>query len=108
MSLLVVGLVLFLGIHSVAIVAPAWRDAQVARRGEHTWKGIYSLASLVGLVLLIYGYGAARQSAVLLYAARPVLRQLSLLLMLPVFPLLFAATCPGAFSALPSTLSCWA
>ena len=95
MSLLVVGLVLFLGIHSVAIVAPAWRDAQVARRGEHTWKGIYSLASLAGLVLLIYGYGAARQSAVLLYAPPPALRQLSLLLMLPVFPLLFAAYLPG-------------
>lgn len=95
MALLVLGLILFLGIHSVSIVAPAWRNAQVTRRGEHAWKGVYSLVSLAGLVLLIYGYGAARQSAPLLYAPPQLLRQLSLLLMLPVFPLLFAAYMPG-------------
>jgi uncharacterized membrane protein len=95
MALLALGLVLFLGIHSVSIVAPAWRNAQVARRGEHAWKGVYSLVSLAGLVLLIYGYGAARQSAPLLYAPPQLLHQLSLLLMLPVFPLLFAAYMPG-------------
>jgi uncharacterized membrane protein len=95
MALLVLGLILFLGIHSVSIVAPAWRNAQVTRLGEHAWKGVYSMVSLAGLVLLIYGYGAARQSTPLLYAPPQLLRQLSLLLMLPVFPLLFAAYMPG-------------
>ncbi|RST49797.1 NnrU family protein [Variovorax sp. MHTC-1] len=95
MSLLVVGLILFLGIHSVSIVAPAWRDAQVDRRGERVWKGTYALASLVGLLLLIYGYGLARQAPVVLYAPPPGLRHVALLLMLPVFPLLFAAYLPG-------------
>ena len=95
MALLALGLILFLGIHSVSIVAPAWRNAQVTRRGEHAWKGVYSLVSLAGLVLLIYGYGAARQSTPLLYAPPQLLRQFSLLLMLPVFPLLFAAYMPG-------------
>ena len=51
MFLLIVGLVLFLGIHSVRIVAPAWRDAQYARLGENGWKGVYSLISLAGFVL---------------------------------------------------------
>ncbi|MBT2325682.1 NnrU family protein [Variovorax paradoxus] len=95
MSLLVLGLVLFLGIHSVSIVAPAWRDAQVERRGERVWKGMYALASLAGLVLLIHGYGVARQAPVLLYTPPPALRHVALLLMLPVFPLLFAAYLPG-------------
>jgi uncharacterized membrane protein len=95
MSLLVVGLILFLGIHSVSIVAPAWRDAQIARRGERLWKGMYALASLAGLLLLIYGYGVARQAPVVLYTPPPALRHVVLLLMLPVFPLLFAAYLPG-------------
>lgn len=95
MSILVVGLILFLGIHSVSIIVPAWRNAQVERHGERVWKGIYGLASLAGLLLLIYGYGAARQTPVVLYTPPPALRHVALLLMLPVFPLLFAAYLPG-------------
>ena len=95
MFLLVLGLVLFLGVHSVSIVAPSWRDAQVQRRGEAVWKGLYALAAIAGLALLVHGYGAARQAPVLLYAPPSSLRHLALLLMLPVFPLLLAAYLPG-------------
>jgi uncharacterized membrane protein len=95
MNLLIVGLLLFLGIHSVSIVAPQWRDAQVARLGEGPWKGIYSVLSIAGFVLLIYGYGAARHSPVVLYTPPDALRYLALVLMLPVFPLLLATYLPG-------------
>ena len=95
MTLFILGLVLFLGVHSVAIVAPAWRDAQLAQRGEALWKGAYSLVSLVGFVLLVYGYGLARQSPIVLYTPPAALRHLALLLMVPVFPLLLAAYLPG-------------
>ena len=67
MALLILGLLIFLGIHSVQIFASDWRDAQIAARGENAWKGIYSIASLVGLVVLIYGYGVARESADLVF-----------------------------------------
>jgi uncharacterized membrane protein len=90
----VVGLVLFLGIHSVAIVAPAWRDAQAARN-ERAWKGLYSLVSIIGFVLLIYGYGIARQAPVVIWTPPAALRHVALLLMLPAFPLLLAAYLPG-------------
>ncbi|MCD7059756.1 NnrU family protein [Pelagibacterium xiamenense] len=59
MWVLILGLVLFLGAHSVRIVAPAWRDAQIAER-PGAFKGIYTLVSLVGLVLIIWGFGLAR------------------------------------------------
>lgn len=95
MTLFLVGLVLFLGIHSVSIVAPAWRNTQLQKRGEKVWKGLYAVVSLVGFVLLIYGYGLARQSPVVLYTPPAGLRHLALLLMLPVFPLLLAAYLPG-------------
>ena len=95
MPLLILGLVVFLGVHAVSIVAPAWRTRQIALRGENWWKGVYSLVSAVGLALLIVGYGQARQAPVVLYVPPTFLRHLALLIMLPVFPLLVAAYVPG-------------
>ena len=95
MRLLAIGLILFLGVHSISIVAPAWRGRMLARLGEKGWKGVYTLVSLLGLVLIIYGFGLARQSPVVLYSPAPWLRHVALLLMLPVFPLLIAAYLPG-------------
>jgi uncharacterized membrane protein len=94
-TLFIVGLALFLGIHSVSIVAPAWRERQIAQRGERAWKGLYAVVALLGFVLLIYGYGMARQSAVVLWTPPTAMRHIALLLMLPVFPLLLAAYLPG-------------
>ena len=95
MIVFLTGLVLFLGIHSVSIVAPGWRNAQIARRGEGAWKGIYSIVSAVGLALLVVGYGMARREPVVLYTPPVALRHIALLVMLPVFPLLLAAYLPG-------------
>lgn len=94
MTVLILGLVLFLGIHSVSIVAPAWRDG-VNARNPKAWKAGYSIVSGIGLALLIWGYGLARQQPVVLYTPPTWMRHLTLLLMLPVFPLLFAAYLPG-------------
>jgi uncharacterized membrane protein len=95
MLVLLVGLVVFLGIHSVSIVAPGWRSATIARLGEQPWKGIYSVVSAVGIVLVVVGYGIARRSPVVVYTPPTMLRHLALLVMLPVFPLFFAAYLPG-------------
>lgn len=99
MMLLIAGLVLFLGIHSVTIFAPRWRQAQMARRGEAGWEGLYSVVSLIGFALLVYGYGQARQVAPALYSPPAGLRHVALLLMVPVFPLLLAAYLPGRIKA---------
>lgn len=95
MTVLLLGLILFLGLHSVSIVAPAWRDAQVRARGEKTWKGLYSVLAGIGLVLIVVGYGQARQAPVVLYTPPAGLRHAAWLLMLPVFVLLFASNLPG-------------
>lgn len=96
---LVLGLLLFLGVHSLSIVAPGGRDRLVHRLGENAFKGLYSLASLVGLGLIVWGYGLAREAPVLLYALPAGLRHLAALLMLPVFVLLLAAYLPGRIQA---------
>jgi uncharacterized membrane protein len=95
MPLLIAGLVLFLGVHSVAIVAPTFRTRTIQRMGEGAWKGLYALISLAGFVLICYGFGLARQAPVVLYSPPTWLRHLAFLLMLPVFPLLIAAYLPG-------------
>lgn len=92
---LLIGLVVFFGVHSTSILAPVWRDRTAARLGVTPWKVLYSLVSLAGLVLIVWGYGEARRDPVLLYTPPVGLRHLTLLLLAPVFPLLLAAYLPG-------------
>ncbi|MDK9703464.1 MAG: NnrU family protein [Sulfuritalea sp.] len=96
MSFLILGLVLFLGVHSVRIYAGGWREAQIARLGEMRWKGAYSLMSATGLGLIIWGYGMARADSPVLWDAPSWTRHLAATLTLPAFILLVAAYIPGS------------
>jgi uncharacterized membrane protein len=95
MTVFLLGLILFLGVHSARIVAEGPRQAFIARHGEMTWKGIYSVASIVGFALLVWGYGQARQQPVALWATPVWMRHVAALLMLVSFVLLVAAYVPG-------------
>ena len=94
MTLLILGLVLFLGVHSVRIVAEGWRTRMRQRLGEGGWKGMYTLLSLLGLALLVWGYGLARQDPVVLWAPPVAMRHVASLLTLAAFILLAAAYVP--------------
>jgi uncharacterized membrane protein len=95
MTLLILGLVIFIGVHSTRVFAEGWRTAQVARMGEKGWKAAYSVASLVGFVLLVWGYGQARLEPVPLWTPSIGLRHLASLLTVLSFILLAAAYVPG-------------
>jgi uncharacterized membrane protein len=99
MGMLILGLVLFLGVHSVALAAPGLRERLRERLGPGPWRGLYALVSLVGFVLLVHGYGVARQEPAVLYTPPFWMRHVTHLLMLPVFPLVFAAYLPGRIKA---------
>ncbi|MBU2486056.1 MAG: NnrU family protein [Alphaproteobacteria bacterium] len=92
---LILGLVLFLGIHSVRIVAPEFRQAQIDQRGLNAWKGIYTVISIVGFVILVWGYGIARQDPVVFFVAPAWMSHVVALLMLPVMILLVASQVPA-------------
>jgi uncharacterized membrane protein len=94
MAILVLGLVIFLGTHSVHMLAPGWRERMIARIGLLPWKGLYSLASIIGLVLIIVGFGMARQAPVLLYVPPAWLKHLNALFTLIAFVLVAAAYVP--------------
>lgn len=94
MFLLIAGLLLFLVSHSVGIAAPDWRARQLARLGEHRWKGLYSLVSLVALGLIIWGYGHARANPVVVWTSPAWTRHVAALLIVIAFVLIAAAYVP--------------
>ena len=95
MVTLIVGLLMFLGTHSVRIFAEDWRNKQIAQRGENAWMGFYSIISLIGFVLLVYGYGQARLEPLVIWQPPVWTKHLAALLTLPAFILLVAAYVPG-------------
>lgn len=95
MSIFLLGLIMFLGIHCISILNDSLRNRIVSKIGEWPWKGIYSLVSIFGFVVMLRGYEVIRYDTALLYAPPAWLQHLSMLLFLPVFPLLIAAYFPG-------------
>lgn len=93
MVFLVLGLLLFLGVHSVRIFADGWRTRLIAHRGAGPWKGLYTLISLIGFVLIVYGYAQARGGAPVLPTI-PALRGVTPALVTLGFILVVAAYWP--------------
>jgi len=94
MALFILGLVLFLGSHSVRVFAEGWRTQKLAQWGEKFYKGMYSVASLVGFVLMVYGFSKIRWDSPLLWVPPVGMRHLAALLMLPSLVLLVASQVP--------------
>lgn len=95
MKMLIAGLVMFLGVHSLRMLAPAWREHMRARLGQGGWKGLYSLLSLMGLALIAWGFDLAREQPMLLWSPPMGMRHAASLLTLLAFILLAAAYVPG-------------
>jgi uncharacterized membrane protein len=97
MIVLVLGLVMFLGVHSTRIFADGWRTDLLKRVGEGSFKGVYALVSLIGLVLIVYGYGMSRSTPIDLWMPPTWTRHAAALLTLLSFVLLAAAYVPGTW-----------
>lgn len=94
MRILILGLLIFLGTHSVRIVADGWRTVRIAAMGEKAWKGAYTLLSLLGFGLIVWGYGEARLNPAILWPTPTWTRHVVALLTLPAFLLIVAAYVP--------------
>jgi uncharacterized membrane protein len=95
MKLLIAGLLVFLGVHSLRMFAPYWRAQTLERLGEGPWKGLYSLVALAGLVMIAWGFDLARDQPVILWTPPIGMRHAAALLTLLAFVLLAAAYVPG-------------
>jgi uncharacterized membrane protein len=94
MTQLILGLILFLGAHSVRIWADGWRDQTIEAYGEKAFKGVYALVSILGFYLLVVGYGEARLQTVALWNPPIFTKHISMLLMLLSSILLVATYIP--------------
>jgi uncharacterized membrane protein len=94
--LLVIGLVVFLGAHLVPTFPKTRADLRI-RLGENGYKGLFSLVSLVGLVLIVIGFGEARMASwnMVLWSPPVWTKHISFALMLPAFILLVATYIPS-------------
>ena len=95
MTVFLLGLLIFLGVHSISIVNEPWRDRMVKAIGKWPWKGLYSLVAAFGFVRIIWGYGLSSSDSFDLYVPPLWLHRLALLVLLPVFVLFLAAYFPG-------------
>ena len=94
---LILGLVLFLGIHSVRIVAPDARMRMIGDYGDRAWRGIYSAVSLVGFVLIVWGYHLAHQTAPVYYVTTFAMVHVTATLMLIAFIVLASFHMPAGW-----------
>ena len=94
MTQLILGLILFLGAHSVRILADGWRDQTIAAYGEKAFKGVYTLVAILGFYMLVVGYGEARLQPLVLWNPPIFTKHISMLLMLLSSILLIAAYIP--------------
>src|SRR5690554_4470886 len=85
MLLLIIGLIVFLGIHAINLINPGLRQQMIDKRGRGTWRVVYSIIALVGLVLIIIGYGQARMDPTWLWFPPAGLRHLALIITLVAF-----------------------
>jgi uncharacterized membrane protein len=92
MTLLIIGLIIFLGSHSCRIFAEPWRNHMIDRLGEVKWKGLYTIISLIGLILVVIGYGQARQAPIVLWQPATYLIHIAILLNLIAFIFLAASS----------------
>ncbi len=95
MTLLIAGLVVFLGVHSVRIFGDGFRSAQIARLGPNVWKALYSLASIAGFALIVWGFARSRQHPVFVWTPPFWMHYATTALTLLAFVLIAAAYVPG-------------
>ncbi|MBL4598331.1 MAG: NnrU family protein [Rhizobiaceae bacterium] len=97
MWILILGLVLFLGIHSIQMIAPQLREELVVTLGRNSWRGIYSLVSFGGIALIIWGFGEARPDAVDVYYSPDWMPHFTMLLVLVAFILMVTGVLPTGY-----------
>ena len=95
MTALILGMIIFVGMHSVRVVSDDFRTRQIAKVGARTWRAMYAAVSFVGFVLIVIGYGIARGDPVFLWYPPLWTHYVTTVLTIPAFILFAASSVPG-------------
>ncbi len=96
MFYLILGLLVFLGVHSIRIFADDLRTRRIAKLGLPVWKAIFALLSVAGLALMVYGFGIARMTPVMMWQSAKWARDAAGLFTLVSFVLIVSAYVPSS------------
>jgi uncharacterized membrane protein len=94
-TVLVLGLILFFGGHSLKMALPRWRRDLIEGHGERPFKGIVAVSSILGLVLIIWGFASA--DLVILYSPPAWGAMVTAILMAPALILAVASGGPPGY-----------
>jgi len=94
MALLLLGLLIFLGVHSTRIVADGWRAQMIDRMGALPWKALFAVVSIIGFVFIVIGFRQARAESAVLYVTPGWTKHVTALLMVLAMVLFVAAYIP--------------
>lgn len=92
MTLLVIGIIVFLGIHLLPTF-PHVRESLIEMLGDRAYKAAFGVLSLAGFALLVWGFATA--PVIQVWSPPPWTRWVAIVLMLPAFIFLVAAYVPG-------------
>ncbi|SIQ28368.1 Uncharacterized membrane protein [Rhizobium sp. RU20A] len=94
MALLILGIVIFLLTHLVPAFGPGLRDRVIANQGKGVWYGLHGAGSVLGVLLIAYGFDQSRATTGMLYTPPMFLSHITLTLMLIACICLVAAFLP--------------
>lgn len=94
MTVLILGLIVLIGIHSLPM-APDLRARLRDPLGDNGYRALVGVVSLAGLALIVWGYGLARETPVVVWSPPLWTYDLTAALVLIAFILVPAAYIPG-------------
>jgi uncharacterized membrane protein len=95
LATMILGLAMFFGVHSLTTMR-APRAALIARIGDGPYKALYSVVSLIGIILIAYGFSQYRAAGMIeIWNPPRWLRHVNNLLLWPAFICIAAAYIPG-------------
>jgi uncharacterized membrane protein len=95
LATMILGLAMFFGVHTLTTMR-APRAALIARIGDGPYKALYSVASLIGIILIAYGFSQYRAAGMIeIWNPPRWLRHVNNLLLWPAFICIAAAYIPG-------------
>ena len=99
LAILILGLAVFLGVH-VLVTCRAQRAGAIARMGEGKYKALFSFASLIGIILIAFGFARYRATGWIDVWYPPAwTRHVTVALVWPAIICFYAAYSPGRIKA---------